>query len=74
MNVCTFKISYHQGTLPLSSPGGRGVNMSQIISLKRGLDQVLFSKGYELTFKDMSGDKAHDPRLILQLIYITQKF
>ncbi len=28
LNVCTFKISYHQGTLPLSSPGGRGVNVT----------------------------------------------
>ena len=34
-------------------------------SVNRGLDQVLFSKGYELTVKEMSGDKAHDPRLIL---------
>ncbi len=32
-------------------------------SVKRGLDHVLFSKGYELPFKEISGDKAHDPRL-----------
>ncbi len=70
LNVCTFKICYHHGTLPLSSPGGHGVNMAiavvlvhDLLSIKRGLDQVLFSKGYELTFKEMSGDKAHDPRL-----------
>ncbi len=28
VNVCTFKISHHQGMLPLSSPGGCGINMS----------------------------------------------
>ena len=28
LNVGTFKISYHQGRLPLSSIGGRGVNMT----------------------------------------------
>ena len=28
LNVCTFKTSYHQGTLPLSSPGGHEVNMT----------------------------------------------
>ena len=60
--MCAFKLSHHQGTLPLSSPGGRAVNMTiaveefilvhDIWSVKCGLDQVLFSKGYELTFKE----------------------
>ena len=33
--------------------------------VKRGLDQVLFSKGYELHFKERSGDRAQDPKMKL---------
>ncbi len=33
LNVCTFEISYHQGMLPLSSPGGHGVNMTVAVAL-----------------------------------------
>ena len=75
LNMCTFKISYHHGTLPLSSPGGHGVNMAIAVEefsfqcmiyclLNVAQIKFLFSKGYELTFKEMSEDKAHDLRLM----------
>ncbi len=44
--------------------------MHDLCSVKRGLGQVLFSKGYKLPFKERSGHKAQDSKLSWQPVYV----
>ena len=67
------RISSHQGKHQVSQTlvagGQHDYKCTRIevlvhdLSVNRGLDQVLFSKGYELPFMEWSGHKAQVPKL-----------